>query len=372
MQISKCLLVVCALTCAGTVRAADNEAQAKAREALQKKLQEMGAQPAPAAQAAPAEPAVKVIPAPATPTPAPAPAAAQAAPGRYGADPASIEKAREAMRQKMQEVVAQEPAAVAPPAAVPAAPAPAAVPVAPPPAAPAVAVPAAQAAPAAAVVPPPADNETIAKARQALDQKMKELRAQPTEAPAIKPAPVIAAPSKPVQPTVVPPPTVTPPPPVQVAAPPPAQVPPPVQSQSVQLEAATTPPPATAPFPMLAPQQDTEEIIRARAALHAKMQELGTQPAVAPSSKAPRQPALAVEPSGTKPTQVAVVREDKPPKAPKPPKAAPLTFPAMEAPPLPISMDKKQQLDALLERYKADQITPDQYQAERAKILGSQ
>jgi hypothetical protein len=44
-------------------------------------------------------------------------------------------------------------------------------------------------------------------------------------------------------------------------------------------------------------------------------------------------------------------------------------LPPLSAPPLPISAAKDQQLQALLQRYKADQITPEQYQAERAKIL---
>jgi len=39
------------------------------------------------------------------------------------------------------------------------------------------------------------------------------------------------------------------------------------------------------------------------------------------------------------------------------------------APPLPISPAKEAQLQGLLEKYKADQITPEQYHTERAKIL---
>ena len=50
----------------------------------------------------------------------------------------------------------------------------------------------------------------------------------------------------------------------------------------------------------------------------------------------------------------------------------PGNFPALTAPPLPISTGKQQQLDSLLLKYKADQITPEQYQAERAKILAAQ
>jgi hypothetical protein len=39
------------------------------------------------------------------------------------------------------------------------------------------------------------------------------------------------------------------------------------------------------------------------------------------------------------------------------------------APPLPISLMQQAQLQALLEKYNASVITPEQYQAERAKIL---
>jgi hypothetical protein len=41
----------------------------------------------------------------------------------------------------------------------------------------------------------------------------------------------------------------------------------------------------------------------------------------------------------------------------------------IEAPPLPISADKQQRLQELLKKYKAEELTPDQYQKERAKIL---
>jgi hypothetical protein len=46
-----------------------------------------------------------------------------------------------------------------------------------------------------------------------------------------------------------------------------------------------------------------------------------------------------------------------------------MQFPPMQAPDLPIPGAKIQKLHALLQQYKADQITPEQYQAARAKIL---
>jgi hypothetical protein len=39
------------------------------------------------------------------------------------------------------------------------------------------------------------------------------------------------------------------------------------------------------------------------------------------------------------------------------------------APPLPISADKQQKLQALLAKYRMDKVTPDEYQKERAAIL---
>jgi hypothetical protein len=47
----------------------------------------------------------------------------------------------------------------------------------------------------------------------------------------------------------------------------------------------------------------------------------------------------------------------------------PAAFKPIERPPLPISADKAQRLTELLRKYKADDITPEQYQKERAKIL---
>jgi hypothetical protein len=42
----------------------------------------------------------------------------------------------------------------------------------------------------------------------------------------------------------------------------------------------------------------------------------------------------------------------------------------IETPALPISETKEERLQALLEKYKADQITPEEYHTERAKIIG--
>jgi len=51
---------------------------------------------------------------------------------------------------------------------------------------------------------------------------------------------------------------------------------------------------------------------------------------------------------------------------------APTAFQPIESPALPISNDKQQRLAELLQKYRTDQITPEQYHQERAKILGQQ
>jgi hypothetical protein len=152
-------------------------------------------------------------------------------------------------------------------------------------------------APRAVVVPSvePADPATIAKAREALRQKLEELPAPPPES---APHPVVATPA-PVQPAASPAPAVTPPP---------------------------TPPPAT-----LSPAT----VAKAREAERLKTQQPSAQP---PASVPPR-------------------------------KTKGLDFPPLQGPPLPISAEKDQRLQVLLQKYKADQITPEEYHAARAKIL---
>jgi hypothetical protein len=44
-------------------------------------------------------------------------------------------------------------------------------------------------------------------------------------------------------------------------------------------------------------------------------------------------------------------------------------FKPIEAPPLPVSAQKEAELQALLAKYMADQVSPDEYQKERAAIL---
>ena len=69
-----------------------------------------------------------------------------------------------------------------------------------------------------------------------------------------------------------------------------------------------------------------------------------------------------------------VTDQPLPPRAPEAPKAqqagAAAGFPPLQAPPVAIPVEKQQQLDALLQQYRNDQVTAEQYQAARKKILG--
>ena len=61
-----------------------------------------------------------------------------------------------------------------------------------------------------------------------------------------------------------------------------------------------------------------------------------------------------------------------PPMAPAPQETPAAAAPSMATPPPPISADQQQQLQQLLSKYMANQITPAQYQVERAAILKGQ
>jgi hypothetical protein len=101
---------------------------------------------------------------------------------------------------------------------------------------------------------------------------------------------------------------------------------------------------------------DPEVIAKARDAMRQKMQQTEPQPGSLASDS--------MQPG------------EKLPPAPKPQphtKADRMaSFPALHGPPSGLSADKEQRLQSLLQKYKADEITPEQYHAERAKIIGEQ
>jgi hypothetical protein len=220
------------------------------------------------------------------------------------------------------------------------------------------------------------DTPAQAAARAALMEKMNTLEAQPARA---APPPIVVTPSgatqaQPRQPKNV-----------VVLRPPAAHARPTVPAPE------TKPMPGPAAFQTAPTTSDAEAQAKARAALEQKMSELNQQnwttSAVAPAAPpAPRpvaiQPATPeVKPAAPQHRPVAISPVKPAPPAVKPEVMSPVkqinaNFPGkelglrpIEAPPLPISTAKEAQLRALLEKYKADQITPEQYHAERAKIL---
>jgi len=199
------------------------------------------------------------------------------------------------------------------------------------------------------------DNPAQAAARAALMEKMNELEAQPAQ-PA--PPPIVVTPSGAMQvqpsqrtnPVVVTNPAV------------------PAQPMVPALKANTMSAPATPAT------SDAEAQAKAKAALEQKMSEMNKEnwatPAVAPAAPpAPQTQPVAISP--VKPAPPAVK-----PEVMSPPNQIDANYPGKElglkpivAPPLPISAAKEAQLQALLERYKADQITPEEYHSQRAAIL---
>jgi uncharacterized protein YgiM (DUF1202 family) len=230
--------------------------------------------------------------------------------------------------------------------------------------------------------PPPVDSETIAKAREAMRQKMAEMETQSAPAAAIPAQPVPAVQPMPaaVAPAPAPAPAAAAPPVIAQPAPAPTPVPAPtVQAPPVVVQPAPAPAPAvqTAPQATLAAPTpvDSETIAKAREALRQKMKELEAQP---PAE------ATTVTPAGTKTTpetkpiatqsQSSPAQSEAKPMAEKPPKKAgkvtgASAFPPLAAPPPSVSADKDQRLQKLLRKYRADQITPEEYHQQRAKIL---
>lgn len=92
-----------------------------------------------------------------------------------------------------------------------------------------------------------------------------------------------------------------------------------------------------------------------------------------PDTKDPRFATIVVAPVPGRPETIPPQPRPtpQPAKPAKKVKTAAATAPAtvLEAPALPISADKHQRLQELLRKYQADQITPEQYHLQRAKVL---
>jgi hypothetical protein len=119
--------------------------------------------------------------------------------------------------------------------------------------------------------------------------------------------------------------------------------------------------------PQATPTASPESVEKAREAMR---QQIGSTAPVTPAPTATK-PTVAAAPKPAEPAPVAVPA--KPPEAPRPvAKGKALALAPLAGPASPLSANKQDQLAELLRRYKADEITPEQYHAERAKVLAGQ
>ncbi|MGN6552207.1 MAG: hypothetical protein ACTHLW_00520 [Verrucomicrobiota bacterium] len=209
-----------------------------------------------------------------------------------------------------------------------------------------------------------ADTEAQIKARQALEQKMQELQTRSgTQAPAEQP---IAPMTKPAAP---------------------AAAKPMYQPAPAAPAVVSKPKPSNAPVFQSAPQASSTDIEKAREALRKAMQELQSRPepeatAEAPKAKEPTKAANKKEPVFENTPAVATaapapVKKDEPKKVkekqPEKTVAAaksPMTLQPLQGPPTGLSADQEQQLQDLLQQYREDKLTPDEYHTARMKVLG--
>lgn len=237
------------------------------------------------------------------------------------------------------------------------------------------------------------DNDAQLRARQALEEKMKELDTQSTTSapPAMvtqpKPAATkakrqkTAASPKSANPTMQAPQAQKPASPDILVTPgqPPQQMPPPQTAPNtaphavsqpapvVSAPAPTQSAPATTPnysTPPSTSSANTEQTENLRNDMRAQMMQ---QQAVSGASNAPGQTSqpwnAPYTPPQSQSKQKHVARSATPSQQPAP------NLPPLAAPATGLSAAKQQKLDQLLQLYRADQITPQEYHDQRAKIL---
>lgn len=246
------------------------------------------------------------------------------------------------------------------------------------------------------------DTEAQIRARQALEDKMKQIEAQAPVTNSAPPAMIMkptAPPPKPkkAKPPVqqsappAPPAPVTPPPVVAVPAVPatpaePAAETPPAQpatSFAPEISQPATPAPSVTSTPAYnwsaTSSPDTGANDKLREALHEKMSQTPTPPEVATQPKKATKPAPVMQPEThitATPAPVAQPALEPIYNTPAPvaePNIAPtlpsVGLPTLTGPASSLPAAKQQKLDALLQQYRADQLTPQQYHEQRAKIL---
>jgi hypothetical protein len=331
MQIATKPFIVCVLATAIATfssRGADTDAQIKAREALRQRINELNAQPATTNAAAPTPsatpskapesqppPVAKPTPEPVATTPEPVattPVPTQA-PDTVKTVPPPVSTRIEAPPTRTTPPgQAQAPAPVVRTTRQPK-----------PKPAPVAKTPKNAPTSSGQVTATRPDSEKVAKARQALEEKMRELNAQGSQ-PAVASQPPVAQPEVAAQPV----------------SPPVVATQPPSNAGSRTPEIISTSRPSIS-----APNSDANE-------------PLPTPPPVNKSGQASQnKPQSKPQPPKRPPTQTAQVPEPR------------QRYTLPPGPPAPVSADKVQKLDTLLQQYRADRITPEQYQQERAKIL---
>lgn len=205
------------------------------------------------------------------------------------------------------------------------------------------------------------DTEAQARMREALRQKMEELNAPATPAPAPIAPPVVV---EPVTPAPTPAPAPQPKPVIveevkPVARPATVVVPVPVEAPVVAAPAPVKTPPVAKKDPRFS---DVPEDVEDTTA--AKLQEAVRQKLAAEKASAPAPAPVVVAPAPpAKPAKPIVTVA-----APAPVVAAPITA-NIETALSPLSGSKQERLAELLRRYKADAVTPQEYHTQRAKII---
>jgi len=127
------------------------------------------------------------------------------------------------------------------------------------------------------------------------------------------------------------------------------------------------------------PPADSEAIAKARAAARQKISELvaqettGAMPAISSPGPVADPAGITKARESVRETMIDLIAQEKE-KTPVHALSRPVSlgFPPIEGPALTISAEKQQRLNSLLRKYKADEITPEQYHAERAKLLAEQ
>lgn len=346
MQILKPLSFFCAAVLSVCVVSAqnDSDAQNKAREALRQKMEDLQRNPPPDSAPAPVAPAPKPAPAPrskkaAQPAPVTkAPAPVESTAPRWTPSPST----RQAPVAEPKSTPAPAPVVEQKPEPVP-----------------------------EPVVQSKPDSEAIAKAREAMREKMNALEAQ-------QPAPAPVQPAPPAQvSTPAPKPKQAPAPaPVVRSEKKPAPAPvvrsekKPAPAPVVRAEKKPTPtPPKAEPAPA---SQPAPSVVATRAPKFSSEEPNATPAKVDPGVRQEldkKEAELAATRTAQRPSMPAPEKNQPRRKSQAQPRNEVPSYQPLEAPALPISDAKHQQLQELLRRYQADELTPSQYHLERAKIL---